>query len=1022
MLQELVRFSLTQRTFALLLTSALVAVGVRAWLQLPVDAFPDISPVQVKIILKAPGMTAEEIEQQVTQRLETELLGIPRQAMLRSTTKYAITDITLDFDKGTDIYWARQQVSERLQNVRDSLPGGVSGGLAPMSTPLSEMFMFTLENPDMDLQARRELLDWEIRPILRTVPGVADVNVLGGYAKTFQVTPHADALARLGLTLDDLQDTLQRNNRNVGAGRIELGNDNVIVRTEGRLRNLEDIASLVVTERDGVNWQLGDVASVSLGHLARYGSVTRNGVETVEALVIALKDAHTGEVVAGVKRRLAELQPTLPPGTEVNVFYDRSVLIDTAVGTISSALMQAVVLVILLLALFLGNLRAALVVSLSLPLAALATFFLMSLHGLSANLMSLGGLVIAIGLIVDSSVVVVENITTRLAGNPGLPRLHLVYRASKEVATPVVSGTAIVLIVFSPLLTLGGLEGKLFTPVALTIVFAMMSALLLSLTVIPILASILLRQGAPDMPRYMRRVRSRYTVSLERALSAPRLLLLTLAAMLLLSLGLFGFIGKTFMPTLDEGDLIVQLEKSPTISLPASTDLDAQVERALLRDVPEIRQIVARRGADEIGLDPMSLNETDVFMELAPRREWRFDSKLKLVQAMRETLLGFPGINFGFTQPIQMRVSEMLTGASGDVAIKVFGQDIHKLAVLVSEIAARTRNTRGAVDVQSAVLEGGRFLSIDLSHALAARHGLDVATLSASVKASMEGVVVSEIIDGKKRFPLVLAASGDATAAPASVADLAQFPVAMPDGSIAPLGAIAELEYREGPLLIERERGNRFGVVTTNVSERDVVGFVEELDAGLRQGLQLPPGYTIGFGGEFENQRRATRNLLMVVPAALLLILIILFTTFRSSALAGLILGNIPFALMGGVIALFISGQYLSVPASVGFIALLGIAVLNGVVMVSHFEQHQDHYSDNRTLVLEGAAQRLRPILMTATTALFGLMPLVFASGPGAEIQKPLAIVVIGGLVTSTVTTLYLLPLAYLHLKRRDHE
>ncbi len=582
MLSSIIRFSLTQRLFVGILVVAVIVLGTRAWLDLPVDAFPDISPTQVKIILKAPGMTAEEVEQQVTQVIETELLGIPDQQMLRSTTKYAITDITLDFREGTDIYWARQQVNERLANVRDSLPAGISGGVAPMSTPLSEMFMFTVENPQLSLMERRHLLDWEVRPALRTVEGVADVNVLGGYARTFQVSPRAAMMARAGVSMAQLEQVIRDNNLNLGAGRLDQGNDTLIVRTEGRINNLEQLRNLVVKVDGRQIYRLGDLATTGIGHLARYGAVTRDGEETTEALIIALKNSNTAEVVAGVKRKLAELEPTLPPGTVLNVFYDRATLIDTAINTISNALFQAIVIVVLLLALFLGNLRAAVVVSLSLPLAALATFYLMSVTGLSANLMSLGGLVIAIGMIVDSSVVVVENVVTELAGKKGLPRLHLIFRACKDVAVPVVSGTVIVLIVFSPLLTLTGLEGKLFTPVAITIVFAMFSALVLALTVVPIIASLLLTEDAARVPGWVVKLQGWYQASLERVIAKPRMLLAIFGALLVVSGVTFVFTGKTFMPVLDEGDIIVQLEKSPSISLAASVALDEQIELALL--------------------------------------------------------------------------------------------------------------------------------------------------------------------------------------------------------------------------------------------------------------------------------------------------------------------------------------------------------------------------------------------------------------------------------------------------------
>ena len=1019
MLQSIIRFSLTQRLFVSILTLTAMVLGAKAWQDIPVDAFPDISPIQVKIILKVPGMTAEEIELQVTQLIETELLGIPSQAMLRSTTKYAITAITLDFEEGTDIYWARQQVNERMLGVWESLPDNVSGGVAPMSTPLSEMFMFTLEHPSMSLIEKRQILDWEIRPMLRAVPGVADVSILGGEAKSYQISVNASLMAELGINFSELEDVIRSNNLNVGAGRLIQGNDTLIVRTEGRINNIEELADLVVKADGNKVYRLRDIAEVSIGHLARYGAVTKDGQETAEALVIALKNSNTAEVVAAVKEKLAQLQPSLPEGTHINVFYDRATLIDTAISTISNALVQAVIIVIALLAVFLGNMRAAIVVSLSLPLAALSTFFLMSQFGLSANLMSLGGLVIAIGMIVDSSVVVVENIVTQLSVSRNLPRLHLIYRASKEVATPVVSGTIIVLIVFSPLLTLTGLEGKLFTPVALTIVFAMFSALLLSLTVVPILASFLINEDAAKMPRLVVVLQDYYEASLKKVIQKPVYLVATFCLLLLVSMLVFVFIGKTFMPVLDEGDIIVQLEKSPGISLLASVALDEQVEEALLAQVPEIKQIVARTGSDELGLDPMGLNETDIFMELHPASQWRFSSKAALIDEIRKVLLKYPGINFGFTQPIQMRVSEMLTGSSGDISIKVFGSDIEVLSSLVSQVGEVTRQIDGSVDVQVAVMEGGKFLNIDLHPEISRRFGLSVADFSRYIKSQLEGVVVSELIQGKKRTPIVVANNPEGDQYLSTISELRKHLVIMPDKSLAAVQDIAHVSFKEGPLLIEREKGHRFAVVTTNVTGRDIVGFVEELDAAIAAGVVLPQGYSVVFGGEFENQKRATNNLLMVIPVALLLIMIILFTTFQSMAKAGLILANVPFAIMGGIIALYLSGEYLSVPASVGLIALLGVAVLNGVVMVSYFEQTRLSIKDLPFRIINGSVRRLRPILMTATTAMFGLLPLVFATGPGAEIQKPLAIVVIGGLLSSTITTLYLLPLFYYRMEKK---
>lgn len=1016
MLASVIRFSLTQRIFVLIVALILMLAGARAWFAIPLDAFPDISPTQVKIILKAPGMTPEEIEAQITVPIETELLGIPNQAILRSTTKYAISDITLDFTEGTDIYWARQQVSERLAAVWDSFPQGVSGGVAPMSTPLSEIFMFTLENPNLSLMERRQLLEWEVRPLLRTVAGVADVNILGGYAKSFSINPNPSAMAAAGVSFASLQQAIIDNNHNEGAGKLTIGTDTIIVRAEGRIDNIDELKQLVIKVDDAKVYRLRDLADIQIGHLARYGAVTKDGEEAAEALIIALKNANTAKVVSSIKEKLDQISTTLPEGSVINTFYDRANLINTAIDTISSALFEAVLLVIVLLALFLGNVRAALVVSLSLPLAALTTFLMMDLFDLSANLMSLGGLVIAIGMLVDSSVVVVENMVNLIATKQRLPRLHLIYRATKDVAIPVVSGTVIVMIVFSPLLTLTGLEGKLFTPVAVTIVFAMLSALVLSLTVIPVVASYLVNEKSAQEPKAIEKLKAAYLRSLKSTFNHKKPFMIIAFALLIVSLGLFSLVGKTFMPTLDEGDIILQLEKSPSISLAASIAIDKQIQQTLLAAVPEIKQMVARTGADEMGLDPMGLNETDVFLELAPRGEWRFDSKEQLIEAIRSELLKYPGVNFNFTQPIQMRVSEMLTGSIGDVAIKVFGTDIDTLGQLTAQIEQLVSATAGSIDVKMSMIEGSPFINLTLDNEMARGFGMSTMEFARYLKSQLEGVIVTEVLQGKKRTPVLIANNQGGLS---SIHELKNQLLVMPDHSLKRLTDVAKLSYKEGPILIEREQGDRFSVITTNVQGRDIVSFVEELNAKITADIKFPSGYSVSFGGEFENQQRATNNLLLVIPIAIALITLILFTTFGSLAKAGLILANVPFAMMGGIVSLYLSGEYLSVPASVGFIALLGVAVLNGVVMVSYYEQTKHLFSGLLARVEQGAARRLRPILMTATTAMFGLMPLVFASGPGAEIQKPLAIVVIGGLLTSTITTLYLLPILYYWLEKR---
>lgn len=1021
MLNLLIKFSLTQRLFVSIFAIIAMVIGARSWLSIPVDAFPEISPTQVKIVYKLPGMNALEIESQVTRIIETELLGIPAQQMLRSTTKYSITDITIDFKQGTDIYWARQQVNERLLNILPSLPANISGGMAPMSTPLSEVFMFTIESPNLSLIEKRELLDWQIRPLLRTVSGVADVNSLGGYAKTFAIAPNNLLMQQHQVSFLQLREAIVQTNQNGGIGRLEKGNDTLILRTEGKYSDLEAIKNTVVKSTQNKVIRLSDVANVDVGSLTRYGAVTKNSEEAVQGLIIALKNSNTAQVVTEVKSKLRQIEASLPQGTSINVFYDRSNLINTAISTITGALGQAIILVIVLLALFLGDIRSSLVVSLSLPMSALLTFIMMKQFNLSANLMSLGGLVIAIGMLVDASVVIVENILNRLANNQHLPRLHVIYRACKEVAAPVFSGTIIIIIVFSPLLMLTGLEGKLFTPVALTIVFAMLSALLLSLTVIPILASLLLKNEPVKQPKMVTLLQGFYSKTLAEAIKKPMLISVTSIMVLILSGVLFQGLGKSFMPVLDEGDIIVQLEKSPSISLQASLDIDKQIEATLLKNTPEIVQIVARTGSDELGLDPMGLNETDVFMELAPKEQWRFATKAQLIEHIRQTLAQFPGVNIGFTQPIQMRVSEMLTGGTGDISIKVFGNDIATLSSLAEKITALANRIEGASDVQMALIEGGKYVNIKLNPEVASQFGLTTQTLSEYLKSQLEGLQVSTLQEGNRVIPIVFnsATAKNQLVDLSSIQALKSSLILMPDNSLMPLEDVASIGFKTGPLLIEREKAKRFASVSVNVDNRDVVSYVNELKAKISSNIKLPSGFTLSFGGEFESQQRATQNLLVLIPVALILIFIILFTTFKSLSKSMLIIANIPFALMGGVIALYISNEYLSVPASVGFVALLGVAVLNAIVMISYFEQTKMFAANVTQCILDGASRRLRPVLMTATTAMFGLLPLVFATGPGAEIQKPLAIVVIGGLITSTITTLYLLPIFYGWLEKK---
>ncbi len=1014
MLARLIQFSLTQRLLMLLVIALLGGGGWYAFQNTPIDAFPDVSTTQVKIVIKAPGMTPEEVEARITAPVEVELLGIPHLEMLRSVAKYALTDITVDFAEGTDIYWARQQVAERLSGVWEDLPPDITGGIAPMTTPLGEMFMFTVEGGGLSLTQHRDLLDWVIRPALRTVPGVADVNALGGLVRTFEVVPNSARMLARGISLEMLQQALQENNRNDGAGRLNDGEEVLLVRTEGAIRTLEDVAAIVVRPDPTEPVRVSDVAEIRIGALTRYGAVTHDGTgEVVQGLVLGLRGANARDVVAGIHAKLDELRPSLPEGVEINVFYDRGRLVDRAVGTVTKALGEAIVLVLILLLLFLGNWRAALTVALVLPLAAMVTFILMYLFGMSANLMSLGGLAIAIGMLVDAAVVVVENIVSHLArqrGKERLPRLHLIYRAVREVATPMTSGILIIIIVFLPLLTLQGLEGKLFTPVALTIVFALSGSLLLSLSVVPVLASFLLGKVSHKEPWLVRKMEAIYMPTLNWSLNNSRIVLAAALVAMVAAGGLYTLIGKTFMPTMDEGDMIVQLEKLPSINLEQSIRIDVQFQKALMQRVPEVVGVVSRTGSDELGLDPMGLNETDSFLILKPRKEWTVPDKEALADAIREVIADFPGVAFAFTQPIQMRVDEMLTGVRGDLAIKIFGDDQEELNRATDAIVNIVQQIPGAEEVYSPRNEGAQYFRLVVDRLAAGRMGLNVDTLEDTLRAQVEGLRLGTVYEGGRRIPLVLKGPASLRDSPA---DFAGQSIVLADGRRVQLADIVRLERTEGPVSANREKGHRMAVVIANVSGRDLVGFVDEAKQRVAEQYTLPTGYYIEWGGQFENQQRAAQRLAIVIPVALGLIFLILFSTFRSVRQAGLVLSNIPFAMIGGVVALWLTGEYLSVPASVGFIALLGIAVLNGVVMVTYFNQLIALGQPVARVVVEGARRRLRPVMMTASIAAFGLIPLLFASGPGSEIQRPLAIVVIGGLASSTLLTLVILPILY---------
>lgn len=1018
MLTRIVQFALAQRLFVMLAAALLAGGGWLAFKNLPIDAFPDVSSTQVKVIMKAPGMTPEEIESRIAVPIEVEMLGIPKQRMLRSVSKYGLVDVTIDFLDGTDIYWARQQVAERLANIAADLPPGISGGMAPITTPLGEMFMFTVEAPQMTLEERRSLLDWVIRPALRTVPGVADVNALGGKVHSFEVVADPGKLSALGLSTAKLKSAIEANNRNDGAGRLSEGDEVLLVRSEGSIRTKDDLRAIVVKAGlvgKGDSVRLGDVAVVRDGSVTRYGVVTQDGKgEAVQGLVLGLAGANAQKVVQGVEKKIEELKPTLPKGVELKVFYNRASLVEKAVGAVSKAMLEATLLVLILLGAFLGNVRAAVTVALVLPLSALFTFILMRFAGMSANLMSLGGLAIALGLLVDAAVVVVENVVQHLAKTSSksrLPRLHVVLRAVREVATPVAAGVLIIVVVFLPLLTLQDLEGKYFVPVALTIVFALTGSLVLSLTVIPVVASFLIRTVSHEEPWLPRKLLKLYGPTLGWALGHQKVVFSIAVGLLVVAMGVYSLVGKTFLPTMDEGDIIVGIEKLPSISLEETAALDLKIHQALMKNIPEITGVIARAGSDEIGLDPMGLNQTDSFLVLKPRDQWQFASKEELQDKIRKVLDELPGISYSFTQPIDMRVSEMIIGVRGDLAIKVFGPDLATLNQLAAQTEAVLKQVPGNQDVYTVENDGVQYLKVAVDRLAAGRYGLSIEDVQDALRIQVEGQRAGTVIDGNRRIPIVLRGPDSVKISPSEFAALR---LTTADGQSVPLQSVAKLERDSGPVKIDREMGSRYSVVIANVTGRDLVGFVEEAKSKVAQAVKLPEGYRITWGGQFENQQRAAQRLALVVPISVGFVFLILFSTFGSVRQSLLVLSNVPFALVGGIVALWMTGGYLSVPASVGFIALLGIAVLNGVVLVSYFNQLRAEGLSLIDCVTQGAKRRLRPVLMTASITAFGLIPLLFATGPGSEIQRPLAIVVIGGLITATALTLILLPILYL--------
>ncbi|WRG33354.1 CusA/CzcA family heavy metal efflux RND transporter [Helicobacter pylori] len=1015
MLASIIEFSLRQRVIVIVGSILILFFGTYSFIHTPVDAFPDISPTQVKIILKLPGSSPEEMENNIVRPLELELLGLKGQKSLRSISKYSISDITIDFDDSVDIYLARNIVNERLSSVMKDLPVGVEGGMAPIVTPLSDIFMFTIDGNITEIE-KRQLLDFVIRPQLRMISGVADVNSIGGFSRAFVIVPDFNDMARLGVSISDLESAVRVNLRNSGAGRVDRDGETFLVKIQTASLSLEDIGKITVSTNLG-HLHIKDFAKVISQSRTRLGFVTKDGVgETTEGLVLSLKEANTKEIITQVYQKLEELKPFLPSGVSINVFYDRSEFTQKAIATVSKTLIEAVVLIIITLFLFLGNLRASVAVGVILPLSLSVAFIFIKLNNLTLNLMSLGGLIIAIGMLIDSAVVVVENAFEKLSANTKTTKLHAIYRSCKEIAVSVVSGVVIIMVFFVPILTLQGLEGKMFRPLAQSIVYALLGTLVLSITIIPVVSSLVLK-ATPHSETFLTRFLNRiYAPLLEFFVHNPKKVILGAFVFLIASLSLFPFVGKNFMPALDEGDVVLSVETTPSISLDQSKDLILNIESAIKKHVKEVKTIVARTGSDELGLDLGGLNQTDTFISFIPKKEWSVKNKDELLEKIMDSLKDFKGINFSFTQPIEMRISEMLTGVRGDLAVKIFGDDISELNRLSFQIAQVLKGIKGSSEVLTTLNEGVNYLYVTPNKEAMANVGISSDEFSKFLKSALEGLIVDVIPTGISRTPVMIRQESDFASSITKIKSLA---LTSKYGVLVPITSIAKIEEVDGPVSIVREDSRRMSVVRSNVVGRDLNSFVEEAKKAIAQNIKLPPSYYITYGGQFENQQRANKRLSTVIPLSILAIFFILFFTFKSIPLALLILLNIPFAVTGGLIALFAVGEYISVPASVGFIALFGIAVLNGVVMIGYFKELLLQGKSVEECVLLGAKRRLRPVLMTACIAGLGLLPLLFSHSVGSEVQKPLAIVVLGGLVTSSALTLLLLPPMFMLIAKK---
>ncbi|MDM7915688.1 MAG: CusA/CzcA family heavy metal efflux RND transporter, partial [Candidatus Eisenbacteria bacterium] len=1011
---------LLRKRWSVLGAGALLAiVGVIAWTRLPVDAFPDVTNIQVMVLTKAPGLSTEECESRITYPIEQQMGGLPRVRLVRSLSRAGLSQVVVVFEDSVDPYFARQVVLERLQEARDALPEGLEPELAPLSTGLGEIFQYTVEGEGLSAMERRTIQDWLIAPQLRTIPGVTEVNSFGGLARQYEVRVHPEKLVEYGLALRDVIDAVQANNANAGAGYILAGWEQYYVVGKGSFASIGDIEAVVLKASDGTPVFLRDVADVGIGAVTRQGAVTRDAKgETVAGMAIMLRGENSKTVVERVKEAVRHIEAGLPEGARIDVFYDRTELIEACLETVMDALLMGAVFVILVLFLFLAELRTALIVVLSLPITFLFTFVLMRPLGISANLMSLGGLAFSVGMVVDASIVIVENIRRHLAEHGAREtRRSAVLSALSEVARPVAFSVLIIALVLVPLFTLQGVEGKMFHPLALTLLLALLTSLAVALVLVPPLSEWLLRASAEREFGFVRRFHHGYVRFLDRAIHRPKWTIGIALGVLLAAAGFVPLLGMEFLPTLDEGAIAINVVRLPNASLDGSVVIAQEMEKRLLR-FPEVATVVTKTGRAEISEDPMGPEQSDVFVMLRPRDEWRSGrNKQELIEAMQQDLSAIPGLRLSFSQPIALRVNELISGVKSDLAVKVFGPDLDLLKERADEIATVLNGVRGAQDVKVEQISGMSQEIIDLDRQAMARYALNAADVNELLETGVAGREVSTFLEGQQRFPIsVRFAEGSRDRVEALQALL----VPAPGGERVPLGQIGRIVRTDGPAQVSRENGMRRVVVEANVRGRDLGGFVSEVQRELREiERSLPPGYFVSYGGQFENQQRAMRQLAIVVPIVLLLIAVLLHAALGSIRNSALVILNLPFALIGGVVAAVAFRMHLSVSAAVAFIVLLGIAVQNGVVLLAFFRQLKEAGRSARETVLEGCRLRFKPLFMTALVSFIGHLPMLYATGSGADIQKPLAVVVMGGLVTSTLLTLVVLPAVYYWLETR---